>query len=229
MGTWGRRGAVLGGGSVAKAAEGVRQKMVTIAAHLLEADPGDVEISDGRAWVRGAPGSGIPVAPIAYVATRRHVDLPPGVEPGLEATATIDGRPRGTFSNACHAAVVEVERSTGKVRIRRYVVVEDCGTMINPTVVDGQVHGGVAQGIGSALLEEFEYGPDGQPLTSTFVDYLMPTSTEVPEIEVLHLSTPSPWTPDGRKGMGEAGAIGPMAALGNAVADALGTNVWETP
>jgi len=101
--------------------------------------------------------------------------------------------------------------------------------MINPMIVDGQVHGGVAQGIGSALLEEFVYSDDGQPVTSTFVDYLMPTATDVPNIEVTHLSTPSPWTDRGTKGMGEAGSIGPMAAIANAVADALGVRVWETP
>jgi carbon-monoxide dehydrogenase large subunit len=141
----------------------------------------------------------------------------------------LDGPPRGTFSNACHGAVVHVDRTTGKVTVPTYIVVEDCGTMINPTVVDGQVHGGVAQGLGSALLEEFTYGPDGQPLTTTFADYLLPTSTDVPDIAVHHLSTPSPWTEHGMKGMGEAGAIGPMAAVANAVSDALGVDVWETP
>lgn len=229
MGTWGSRGAALGGGSVGKASRVLRDKVLRIAAHLLEVDPADLEITDGNIAVRGTPGTRLTMKDVAYTATRRISELPPGMDPGLEATASIDGPPRGTFSNACHGVVVEVERSTGKVRIRRYVVVEDCGTMINPTVVDGQVQGGVAQGIGSALLEEVVYSGDGQPLTSTFVDYLMPTTTDVPDIEVHHLCTPSPWTENGIKGMGEAGAIGPMAAIANAVADALGTQVWETP
>lgn len=229
MGTWGSRGAALGGGSVARAADELRAKVLHIGAHLLEASPDDLEVVDGWVGVRGAPSSRVSVAEVAYVANRRLEQLPADTSPGLEATAHIDGPPRGTFSNTCHAAVVEVDRTTGKVHVRRYVVVEDCGTMINPMVVDGQVHGGVAQGIGSALLEEVRYGADGQPLTSTFVDYLMPTTTDVPDIEVTHLCTPSPWTENGVKGMGEAGAIGPMAAIANAVADALGIEVWETP
>lgn len=229
MGTWGSRGAALGGGSVGKAARVVRAKVLEIAAHLLEADQADLEITDGVVRVAGAPDTAVTLAEIAYVATRRLSDLPEGTGPGLEATVHIDGPPRGTFSNSCHGVHVTVDRVTGKVNIERYVVVEDCGTMLNPMVVDGQVHGGVAQGIGSALLEEVVYSPEGQPLTSTFVDYLMPTSTDVPDIEVTHLSTPSPWTENGVKGMGEAGAIGPMAAIANAVADALGVEVWETP
>lgn len=229
MGTWGSRGAALGGGAVAKAARAVRAKVLQIAAHLLDVEATELEIDDGVVHAKSVPERRLTLAEIAYVATRRLNDLPEGMDPGLEATVHIDGPPRGTFSNACHGVEVEVERATGKINIRRYVVVEDCGTMINPMVVDGQVHGGVAQGVGSALLEEIVYGSDGQPQTSTFVNYLLPTATDVPNIEVIHLSTPSPWTENGVKGMGEAGAIGPMAAIANAVADALGTQVWETP
>jgi carbon-monoxide dehydrogenase large subunit len=229
MGTWGSRGAALGGGAAGRAARAIRTKALEIAAHLLEADPADLETQDGRISVKGAGSSSVTFAEVAYAAIRRVDDLPEGMDPGLESTIHIDGPPRGTFSNACHAVEVEVSRRTGKVGIRRYVVVEDCGTMINPMVVDGQIQGGVAQGIGSALLEEVVYGPDGQPQTSTFVDYLMPTSTDVPDIDITHLCTPSPWTDNGVKGMGEAGAIGPMAAIANAVADALGKQVWETP
>jgi carbon-monoxide dehydrogenase large subunit len=229
MGTWGSRGAALGGGAVGRAAQEIRVKALQVAAHLLECDPEDVQLEDGVASVRGTPSPSVTFAEIAWAATQRIHDLPAGMSPGLEAAAYVDGPARGTFSNSCHGAVVEVDRRTGKVRIRRYLVVEDCGTMINPMIVDGQVHGGVAQGIGSALLEEFQYDDDGQPMTSTFVDYLMPTATDVPPIEVAHLSTPSPWTDRGTKGMGEAGSIGPMAAIANAVSDALGVQVWETP
>jgi aerobic carbon-monoxide dehydrogenase large subunit len=229
MGTWGSRGAALGGGSVARTARIVRTKVLDIAAHLLEADPADLDLVDGRITVRGSPSAELSLAQVARVATRSISRLPREFEPGLESTVHYDGPPRGTFSNACHGAVVWVDRATGKVVVKRYVVVEDCGTMINPTVVDGQVHGGVAQGLGSALLEEFTYGADGQPLTTTFADYRLPTSADIPDIEVRHLSTPSPWTEHGIKGMGEAGAIGPMAAVANAVSDALGAGAWETP
>lgn len=229
MGTWGSRGAALGGASAGRAARIVREKVLAIAAHLLECDAADLELVDGVVRVVGNPATSLPIGKIAYTAIREIHDLPPGIEPGLEATVYLDGPPRGTFSNACHGAQVKVDRRTGKVWILRYVVAEDCGTMINPMVVDGQVHGGVAQGIGSALLEEVVYSSDGQPLTSTFMDYLMPTATDVPAIEVTHLSTPSPWTEHGMKGMGEAGAIGPMAAIANAVADALKLPVWQTP
>lgn len=229
MGTWGSRGAALGGASTGRAARVVRDKIVEIAAHQFECSATDVELVDGSAQVIGSPSTSLPISDIAYTAMRKIHDLPPGMEPGLEATDYLDGPPRGTFSNACHGAVVEVDRRTGRIQIRRYVVAEDCGTVINPMVVDGQVHGGVAQGIGSALLEEVVYSPEGQPLSSTFMNYLMPTSTDIPDIEVKHLNTPSPWTEHGMKGMGEAGAIGPMAAIANAVADALNTPVWETP
>lgn len=229
VGTWGSRGAVLGGGAAARAARRVREKLLGIAAHNLDVQAADLDIADGVVHVVADPARRLEVRDIAYWANRRTDRLPPGVEPGLAATVFLDGPERGTYSNACHGAVVEVDRATGKVRIQRYVVVEDCGVMINPTVVEGQIYGGVAQGIGSALLEEFVYGDDGQPLSSTFMDYLMPSSADVPLIEVRHLESPSPWTEYGMKGMGEAGAIGPMAAIANAVADALGVPVHETP
>jgi carbon-monoxide dehydrogenase large subunit len=228
MGTWGSRGAVLGGGAARRAALAVRAKVLAIGAHALGRAVTDVELRDGCVAELDGDGS-VPFADIAYWANRRVTRLPDGLGPGLEATVFLDGPDRGTFSNACHGAVVDVDRETGRVAIRRYVVVEDCGTMINPTVVDGQVHGGVAQGIGSALLEEIVYSPEGDLLTSTFMDYLMPCATDVPDIEVHHLVTPSPHTEYGMKGMGESGAIGPMAAIANAVADALGVCVTETP
>jgi carbon-monoxide dehydrogenase large subunit len=186
-------------------------------------------LENGAARVAGEGGRAIPVRDLARWANRDPKNLPAGMDPGLSATAFLDGPPDGTYSNACHGAVVEIDLRTGRLTLERFVVVEDCGTVINPTIVEGQVRGGVAQGIGSALLEEFVYDAEGQPLTTTFADYLMPGATDVPDIEVHHIVTPSPLTPLGMKGMGEGGAIGPPAAIANAIADALGLAVRETP
>jgi carbon-monoxide dehydrogenase large subunit len=229
VGTWGSRGATLGGGAVKRAARVIKEKMLAIAADALEIHARDLVVEDGRIHAVDRPDRDIAISEIARWANWQTDRLPANMEPGLQSTVFLDGPARGVFSNACHAAVVEVDRATGGIRILRYVVVEDCGTMINPSIVEGQVRGGVAQGLGSALLEEFIYQEDGQPLTTTFMDYLLPTFTDVPTIEINHLSTPSPWTEMGIKGVGEAGAIGPMAALGNAVSDALKRGVFETP
>ncbi|WP_051792227.1 xanthine dehydrogenase family protein molybdopterin-binding subunit [Amycolatopsis jejuensis] len=229
VGTWGSRGAALGGAAAMGAAREIRAKILEIAAHRLEAAVGDLEITDGVVGVKGTDGARVTVAEIAYFANRTVQHLPPGMAPGLEAVSYVDGPPSGTFSNACHVAIADVDTWTGRVSIARYVVVEDCGTIINPAIVDGQVHGGVAQGIGTALLEEMVYSPEGQPESSTFKDYLLPNTSVVPDIEVHHLETPSPWTERGIKGMGESGTIGPMAAVTNAVSDALGLCVAVTP
>jgi carbon-monoxide dehydrogenase large subunit len=229
MGTWGSRGATLGGGAVALATRDLRDKLLQIAAHNLEIGPQDLELREGVAAVKGALARNIPIATLAQWALQDPIHLPPGMPPGLQQTRFMDGVERGVFSNGCHAAVVRVDPELGKVAIVRYVAIEDCGTMINPLIVEGQVQGGVAQGIGSALLEELIYDPEGQLLTATFADYLLPGTTNVPTIEVYHLETPSPLTPLGTKGMGEAGAIAPMAAIGNAVSDALNRCVAETP
>jgi carbon-monoxide dehydrogenase large subunit len=230
-GTYASRSAVLAGGAAILAARSVRDKALAIAAHLLEAAPGDLVVADGRVSVRGLPGRGVSLAEIgraAYSGVRR---LPPGLEPGLEATRFYDPY-FGTASNATHAAVVEVDRETFEVRVLRYVVAEDCGRIINPLIVDGQVHGGVAQGVGAALLEEIVYDEGGQLLTGTLMDYLVPTAREIPRLEVHHLETPSPTSLGGFRGMGEGGAIGAPAAVANAVADALaplGVEVNELP
>lgn len=155
--------------------------------------------------------------------------VPAGVGPGLEAFAACDGPPDGTYSNALHAAVVDIDLATGRLKLTRFVVVEDCGTVINPMIVDGQVRGGVVQGIGSALFEQFVYDEEGQPLTVTFADYLLPAAPEIPDIEVHHIVTPTPLPPLGAKGLGEGGAIGPAAAIANAVSHALGVSVTGTP
>lgn len=229
VGTWGSRGGPLGGGAVHVAATEIGTKLKLIAANLLQASPEHVELADNRAFLRDRPETGVDIGYVARSALRNIDRLPEGMSPGLAAEASVDGPKDGTYSNAVHAAVVEIDVPTGKMKIRRFVVVEDCGTIINPLVVDGQVRGGVVQGIGSALCEHFVYDEEGQPLTTSFADYLMPQAPEMPMIEVHHIETPTPLTPLGAKGLGEGGAIGPPAALANAVTNALDFEVRETP
>jgi carbon-monoxide dehydrogenase large subunit len=221
---------VAGGGAIARASADLAGQLRAIAAHLIEAAPGDVELADGRAQVRGDPATSVPIDELARTAHHAAHLLPDGLGRGLEATAAFD--PEGTFSNATHGAIVEVSPETGGVRLVRYVVVEDCGVMINPMIVDGQVAGGVAQGIGAALFEELPFDESGQPVSSSFVDYLLPTAADLPEFEIHHLCTPTTRTPTGAKGMGEGGTIGAPAAVLNAVNDALaqlGASVGRIP
>jgi len=161
----------------------------------------------------------VAVADLADALHRAH-DLPDGLAPGLEEHAVYDP-PDFTMANAVHAAVVEVAPATGAVRLLRYAVANDCGVVLNPTIVEGQIHGGVAQGLGGALLEELVYDASGQLLTTSLLDYLLPTAAEMPPLAVEHLQSPSPFTPGGMKGMGEGGCIGALPAIANAVADAL--------
>jgi carbon-monoxide dehydrogenase large subunit len=230
-GTYASRSAVIGGGAAILASRAVREKTLRIAAHRLEADPRDLELSGGVAWVRGAPARRLTLAEIARSAYAGLKRLPEGMEPGLEATRFYDPR-IGTAASATHVAVVEVDLETCAVRLSRYVVVEDCGRIINPMIVEGQAIGGVAQGLGAALLEEMAYGEGGQPLTGSLMDYLIPTAAELPRITVLHGEEPSPSTLGGFKGVGEGGTIGAPAAIANAVADALaplGIEIAELP
>jgi carbon-monoxide dehydrogenase large subunit len=218
-GTRASRTAVVLGGAVLKASTELRGRVLAVAGFLLEADPGDLEIVDGGVALRDAPSRSVTLKEIAEAAYFR-----PGVraaltEPDLSVSSFHD--PRATYANGCIVAVVEVEHETGQVTVRRIVAVEDCGTMINPDIVEGQVRGAVAQGIGGALLEQVAYDEEGQPQTSTLMDYLLPSATEVPPIQVEHCVSPSPFTPGGIKGMGESGLIATPAALANAVADAL--------
>jgi aerobic carbon-monoxide dehydrogenase large subunit len=222
MGTFASRSAVLAGGAAIKASGAIREQLLRFGAHLLEVDPGDVELADSCVNVTNEPGRGISVRDLARFAYHRPEKLPPGMEPMLEAVASYDADPgTGTFANSAQLAVVEVDPETGAVKLLRYVVIEDCGRMINPLVVDGQVHGGIAQGIGGALLEELVYDEEGQLLTTTFMDYLVPSATDIPAIEVDHLETPSSFTPGGMKGMGESGAIAPGPVIASAVEDAI--------
>jgi carbon-monoxide dehydrogenase large subunit len=230
MGTFASRSMVMGGGAVGRACTLLREKILRIGAHLLQAAPGEVRLEAGRVK---AGGASVGLAEIASAASLHPERLPPGEDPGLEVTTVYQpGRGSGAFSYATHAAVVAVDPGIGTVEILDYVVVHDCGTVVNPMIVDGQVTGGVAQGIGTALYEEIPYDENGQPLASTFMDYLLPGATEVPTVRVVHMETPSPHTAYGIKGMGEGGAIAPPAAIVNAVNDALrplAVEVGETP
>jgi aerobic carbon-monoxide dehydrogenase large subunit len=220
MGTRGSRGGVVSAGAALGAARVLKQKLLRIAAHILEAPFEDLELADGRVRVRGAPASGVTIAHLAQKAYLAPTELPPGVEPGLEATHAFDP-PALTFSSGTHVCEVEIDPETGELTIGRYTIVEECGRMLNPRVVEGQLHGATAQGIGGAISEEVVYTADGQNLSATFLDYAVPTSTGVPALEIEHLERPDPNTPLGIKGMAEGGVMGASAAIANAVADAL--------
>jgi carbon-monoxide dehydrogenase large subunit len=219
-GTWGSRSMIMSGGAVAAACDQLGQRLIKVGASLLQAKPADVRLAEGAVV---GPSGRVAIAEVARIWYRRPQDLPPDVEPGgLEVTAGYKAkRDTGTFSYAAHAAVVAVDADTGMVELLDYVVVEDGGTLVNPMLVDGQILGGTAQGIGTALYEEMAYDAQGQPLASTLSDYLLPGAAEVPDIRILHMETPSPYTRFGQKGLGEGGAIAPPAAITNAINDAL--------
>jgi len=218
-GTWGSRSVVIGGGAAGRAADRVADQLKRVAAELLEARPADVELSEGTARIRGDAAAAMPIAELARVVHFQTHRLPADLRYGLEARATFD--PPGTFSNACHAAMVVIDPGTCAIRLHRYLVVEDCGVVINPMVVDGQVRGGVTQGAAAALLERVCFDPDGQPVTTTLMDYLVPTAAEMCDIDIVHLQTPSRFSETGAKGMGEGGTIGAPAAVLGAINDAL--------
>ena len=207
------------GQAVTEASLLLRDQVVAIAAHLLEAAPEDLEVAAGIVSVQGTPIKSVPVQQVANTAYHQSATLPPELDANLEV-AHRSMAPATMWSNATHAATVEIDPTTGKVEVLRFVVSEDCGKMINPNIVEGQVHGGVAQGIGGVLYEHNVYDADGNPLASTFMDYLVPTATEVPDLEYGHVVVES-LTEGGFKGMGEGGAIASPPAVVNAVADAL--------
>jgi CO/xanthine dehydrogenase Mo-binding subunit len=246
VGTFASRGVVTSGNAIHKAAAEVARQAREVAAEALEADPDDLELVDGEVRVRGTPTKAIPLKHVAVLANplryawdedaaaaTQFAAAPPPVEPGsfgpppvAEGTAPgLEARdfhsPAGaTFANGCHACVVEVDPDTDAVTILDYAVVHDCGTLVNPMVVEGQIHGGVAQGIGGALYERLAYDDQGQLVTSSFMDFLIPYATEIPDVRIDHLETPSPLNPLGIKGAGEAGVIPVEAAIESAVADA---------
>jgi aerobic carbon-monoxide dehydrogenase large subunit len=230
IGTFASRSAVNAGTSIHTAALKVKDKLAAAAAALLEAAPADIEINDGVVSVRGAPDSAVPLARVIQSALPTFA-RPSTVEADFEATV-YHHQPTVTYTSAVHIAHVEVDAGTGAVKLLRYVVAHDCGKLINPVIVEGQIHGGVAQGVGGGLLEEMVYDAQGQLLTGTLMDYLIPTAAELPPIETVHLEYPSPRNPLGIKGIGEGGAISPPAAIANAVEDALqpfGVRVTRTP
>jgi aerobic carbon-monoxide dehydrogenase large subunit len=230
MGTIASRSIVMAGGAVAHTTRLLREKIVKIGAHLLQCDPADARCVGGKV-VAGSGAVGI--EEVARVAHLRMEALPRGVEPLLSVTSTYQpGIDTGVYSYATHGAVVAVDPATGMIELIDFAVAEDCGTMINPMIVEGQVRGGVVQGIGTALYEEIPYDEQGQPLAATLADYLVPCAAELPAIKIVHMHTPTPHTEYGVKGMGEGGAIAPPAAIANAVRDALaplGAEVNETP
>ncbi|MEU4576438.1 aerobic carbon-monoxide dehydrogenase large subunit [Nonomuraea sp. ATR24] len=249
VGTFASRAAVMSGNAIALACAEVRAKALRVAAAALEADPADLTVTDGLVHVVGAPSASIPLATVAVLAnplryafdeeTARATqfagaaspDRPPvepGEEPGLEGRGYYSPI-RSTFAAGMHAAVVETDPETAEIKVVRYAVVHDCGRLINPMIVEGQIHGGVAQGIGGALYERMAYDGDGQLLNASFMDFLMPYATEIPPIETGHLETPSPLNPLGIKGAGEAGVIPVSAVIASAVEDAEGISIDRMP
>lgn len=230
-GTGASRGASVGGAAVMKACGRLLSKVRAIAAHMLEADPEDVDVADGRLSVRGTPSRSVTMADVGRASYIRPIELPEGMDPGLEAIEAFDP-PQMAWPYGANAVAVEVDVETGHVTFLDYVYVHDCGTILNPQIVEGQIHGGVAQGLGAALLEELSYTADGQPLVGSFMDYVLPTAAEVPRLRLFHQETPSPIIPGGMKGVGEAGIIGSPAAIAAAVEDALapfGARITELP
>ena len=249
VGTFASRAAVMSGNAVALAARGVREKAIRIAAEVLEADPADLEIDEGQVQVKGTPGASIPLRTVAVLSNPLRYafdeaakqatqfaragsdDRPPiaeGDAPGLEHRDYYSPI-RSTFASGAHAAVVEIDPQTWEIDVVRYAVVHDCGNVVNPMIVEGQVHGGVAQGVGGALYERMAYDGDGQLQNASFMDFLMPYASEVPDIAIDHQETPSPLNPLGIKGAGEAGVIPGTAAIASAIEDATGRRITSMP
>jgi CO/xanthine dehydrogenase Mo-binding subunit len=231
-GTFASRAATVAGNAVSLAAQAVREKARLVAATLLEAPPEEIEVDSGKLFVRGVPGRVVSLGEVAAAANPLRFAMPAEWEgPGLEAVRYF-APPRATFSNGVHACLVEVDPETGMVTFLTYVVVHDCGRVINPTIVEGQIQGGVAQGLGGAFWEKLAYDDGAQPLSTTFMDYLIPTSADLPGVDIDHVETPSPLNPLGVKGAGEAGVIPVAAAVAQAVEDALepfGIRITEAP
>lgn len=218
-GTYGSRTTAVGGGAIVAACTKLIEKGKKIAAHLLEAAEADIVFNDGRFSIRGSPDKMKTIQDVTLQATLAW-NLPAGVEPGMEASAFYDP-PNFTYPFGTHVCTVEVEADTGVVKVLRYVAVDDCGKIINPMIVDGQVHGGITQGIAQALLEEAVYDDHGQMLTTSMLDYAVPKAFHMPRFETAHTVTPSPHNPLGVKGVGETGTIASTPAVANAVMDAL--------
>lgn len=221
FGTIASRSTVTLSAAIHHASEVLREKVFAIAAKMLECAPEDLELRNGSVGIVGVPGNEVTLSSVAK-ASRPGWDngRPTGMPAGLEETYYYEP-PTVTWSYATHAAIVDVDAKLGRIKIEKYVIVHDCGVVVNPMLVEGQIHGGTVQGLGGALLEEFTYDPDGQLLTGSFMDYLLPTASDVPHLDLIHLHHPSPLNPLGVKGVGEGSAIAPPVVIANAVSDAL--------
>lgn len=226
-GTYGSRTTAVGGTAVFNAVQRLKEKMKLIASHMLEASASDVTLEDGKFSVAGSPQKAVTFNDVALAANLSNT-LAPGIEPGLETTVFFEPD-ACVFPFGTHIAVVEIDKDTGEVELTRFIAVDDCGRQLNPMIVQGQVHGGIAQGVGQALWEGIVYGEDGQLLTSTLMDYAMPMAYEFPQFELDHTVTTTPVNPLGVKGVGEAGTIGSTPAIANAVADALSVAHVDMP
>jgi carbon-monoxide dehydrogenase large subunit len=232
LGTWASRSIVYAGGAMILACGEIKAKMTQVAGYILKRPMDDLSYGDGSVFSRTDPTQHVSFNEIARIANFRMDQIPDDVDPGLDATRRYRAPDPGSFSNSLHAAVIEVNIATGAVSILRYIVIEDCGTIVNPLIVDGQILGGVAQGLGQALLEDAHYDEQGQPTATTLADYLVPTFSDIPRLELHHIESPSPTSLGGFKGMGEGGAVNPPAVIANAVTDALqsfGVVVNHTP
>jgi carbon-monoxide dehydrogenase large subunit len=248
VGTFASRAAVMSGNAIALAARGVREKALRIAADVLEADPGDLEIDEGLIQVKGTPGASIPLRTVAVLSNPLRYAFDEAAKQATQFTTHDDSKPpvaegdapglehrdyysplRSTFASGAHAAIVEIDPATWEIDIVKYAVVHDCGNVVNPMIVEGQVQGGVAQGVGGALYERMVYDKDGQLQNASYMDFLMPYSSEVPDVVIDHQTTPSPLNPLGIKGAGEAGVIPGTAAIASAIEDAVGRRIAAMP
>ncbi|MDX6376079.1 MAG: aerobic carbon-monoxide dehydrogenase large subunit, partial [Gaiellaceae bacterium] len=220
LGTYGSRTTAVGGEALVQATNKVVEKAKKLVAHLLEAAPEDIEVAEGKFSVKGSPDKGMTLAEVAGAAFIPGENWPEGMEPGLEETAFYDPS-NFVFPFGAHCCVVEIDPETGNVDVVRYLAVDDCGPAINPKLIDGQVHGGIAYGIGQALYERVHYDENGQLTTATFVDYCLPSAADLPSFVTDRTETPSPTNSLGVKGIGEAGTIAATAAVTNAVIDAM--------
>ena len=221
MGTWGSRSLIYATGAISKAISDIKDKAIAIASKKFEVSPDDLEFTNGEVRVRGMSDRTLTLADAGRIAHHQSHLVPDDDEPGLESQRNYQAPDPGTFADSLHAGIVEIDIETGSLKILRYVVVEDCGAIVNPLIADGQAFGAVVQGLGQALLEDVVYSDDGTPQSVTLADYLLPTANDVPDIEMHHLETLSPRIPGGYKGMAEGGCINSPAAIANAVADAL--------